>query len=112
MSLTSGVFLILFLLSCKGALKSVVQNLTCLFMPVANAVTNVVTRLASITGSILYWCVFATISFTAASVLPPGFAGLVIAFVWVCSKRVGASVPTSTLPARMGIVSPCPRGAM
>jgi hypothetical protein len=37
---------------------------------------------------------------------------LVAAFVWVCSKGDGASVLTSTIPARMGIVSPCPRGTM
>jgi hypothetical protein len=81
-------------------------------MFVVNAVTNVITWLASITGSILYWCVFATISFTAAIILPAGFAGLGAAFVWVCSKGVGASVPTSTIPARMGIVSPCPLGTI
>jgi hypothetical protein len=112
MSLASVVFLVLFLLSCKGALKSVVRGLICMFMFVVNALTNVITWLASITGSILYWSVFATISFTAASVLPPGFAGLVVAFVWVCSKRVGASVPNSAISTRMGIVSPCPRETM
>jgi hypothetical protein len=54
-------------------------------------------RWGTITGSILYWCVFATISFTAAIILPAGFPGFGAAFVWVCSKGVGASVPTSTI---------------
>ena len=57
MSLTSVVFLILLLLSFKGTSKSVVRGLICLVMLVVNAVTNVITWLASITGNILYWCV-------------------------------------------------------
>ncbi len=98
------IFIIVFLLS----LTCVQHLLTCMFMFVVNAVTNVITWLASITGNVLYWCVFATISFTALIFLPPGLSVFGSPFVWVCSKGVGASVPTSTLPARMGIVSPCP----
>lgn len=91
MALTSVVILIFFLLSFKGALKSVVRGLTCMFMLVANVVTNVITWLVSITGSSLYWCVFATFSFTAAIIWPVMFVGLVAAFVWVCSKGGGAN---------------------
>jgi len=77
-------------------MKSGNLGLICLVMLVVNAVTNVITWLVSITGSILYWCGFATVSFTAAIILPAGLAGLGAAFVWVCSIGVGASVQTST----------------